>query len=177
MANIIKYHVTIWWDRLWLLFNISFKVNPDSWHLRWLYFDKQLFVIGSTEVSVKRQIKQPSKKSTKNRLHRFVLQRSKCFHKKYKISLTIHPFEALSETARLLFIVDSRNFPARMSQKSTNPMPVPIVKMLPLNETDRMPQPLLREGIFLMAWKMPRKLTSILPSLTLALFECWPFRS
>ena len=66
----------------------------------------------------------------------------------YKL-LTIHPFEAFSDTARLLFIVDSKNFPARKSQNSIIPMPVPIVSMLPLNDTERIPQPLLRDGIFL----------------------------
>ena len=67
--------------------------------------------------------------------------------------LTIHPFEAFSDTALLLFIVDSRNFPARRSQNSMIPMPVPIVSMLPLKDTDRIPQPLFRDGIFLIAYK------------------------
>ena len=67
--------------------------------------------------------------------------------------LTIHPFEAFSDTALLLFIVDSRNFPARKSQNSMIPMPVPIVSMLPLKDTDRIPQPLFRDGIFLIACK------------------------
>jgi len=65
--------------------------------------------------------------------------------------LTTHPLDALKDTARLLFIVDSRNFAARMSQKRTSPIPVPMVKILPLKLTDRIPQPLLRLGIFLIA--------------------------
>jgi hypothetical protein len=65
--------------------------------------------------------------------------------------LTTQPFEALRATALLLFMVDSRNFPARRSQKSKRPIPVPMVKMLPLKVTERIPHPLFREGIFLMA--------------------------
>ena len=67
-------------------------------------------------------------------------------------------------TALFEFMVDSRNLQARRSQKSMRPIPggtqvlavpkcgappVPIVRMLPLKETDRIPQPELREGIFL----------------------------
>ncbi len=70
--------------------------------------------------------------------------------------LTIHPFDDLMLTALLLFMVDSRNFPALRSQKSMTPIPVPMVRMLPLKDTERMPQPLLREGIFLMAWEGTR---------------------
>ena len=66
--------------------------------------------------------------------------------------LTNHPFVHLSVTALLLFMVDSRNFPALRSQKRSIPTPVPMVRRLPLKDTERMPQPLLREGIFLMAW-------------------------
>ena len=71
----------------------------------------------------------------------------------FVVQLTTHPFEAFRVTALLLFIVDSRNFPALRSQNSKSPIPVPMVKILPLKVTDRIPQPLLRLGIFLMAWK------------------------
>ena len=70
----------------------------------------------------------------------------------YKL-LTIHPFEAFNDTARLLFMVDSKNFPALRSQNNIIPIPVPIVSILPLNDTDRIPQPLLREGIFLIFYE------------------------
>ena len=49
----------------------------------------------------------------------------------------------------LEFIVDSRNLLALRSQKSISPIPVPMVRMFPLNETLLIPQPELREGIFL----------------------------
>ena len=65
--------------------------------------------------------------------------------------LTNQPLLALRLTARLLFMVDSRNFCARRSQKSMMPIPVPMVRMLPLKDTDRMPHPLLRDGIFFTA--------------------------
>ena len=48
-------------------------------------------------------------------------------------------------------MVDSRYFPALRSQNRSTPMPVPMVRMLSLKLTERMPQPLFREGIFLMA--------------------------
>ena len=34
------------------------------------------------------------------------------------------------------------------------PMPVPIVSILPLNDTERIPQPLFRDGMFLIFYKM-----------------------
>ena len=50
--------------------------------------------------------------------------------------LTTQPLEALRVTALLEFMVDSRNLEARRSQKSMRPMPVPIVRMFPLKDTD-----------------------------------------
>ena len=44
------------------------------------------------------------------------------------------PLEALRVTA--MFMVDSRRLEARRSQKSMRPMPVPIVRMFPLKDTD-----------------------------------------
>ena len=72
----------------------------------------------------------------------------------YFIFLTIHPFEAFNDTARLLFIVDSKYFPALKSQNNMIPMPVPIVSILPLNDTERIPQPLFRDGMFLIFYKI-----------------------
>ena len=74
------------------------------------------------------------------------LYQSKSIEKKNQILRTVHPFEALSATARLLFIVDSRYFPALKSQKCIMPCPVPIDSILPLNETERIPQTLFRGG-------------------------------
>ena len=65
--------------------------------------------------------------------------------------LTTHPLEALTLTALLLFIVESRNLPALKSQNKMSPIPVPIVSILPLNVTDRIPHPLFLEEIFFMA--------------------------
>ena len=44
-------------------------------------------------------------------------------------------------------MVDSRNLLALRSQKSIRPIPVPMVRMFPLKETLRIPQPELRDGI------------------------------
>ena len=46
-------------------------------------------------------------------------------------------------------MVDSRNLHARKSQNNIRPMPVPIVRIFPLKETLLIPQPELRDGIFL----------------------------
>ncbi len=86
----------------------------------------------------------------------------KTIHVLFEYPLTTHPLDALKDTARLLFIVDSRNFAARMSQKRTSPIPVPIVSMFPLNETDRIPHPLFREGIFLIACNVRASRRSVL---------------
>lgn len=63
--------------------------------------------------------------------------------------LTIHPLDALSVTALLVFMVDSSDFQALRSQKCTTPPPLPTVTMLPLKDTDRTFWPLPLEGIFL----------------------------
>ena len=75
-----------------------------------------------------------------------------------KLTFTIQPLEVFRLTALFVFIVDSRNFPARRSQKSRSPIPVPIVRMLPLKLTERMPHPLFLLGIFLMAWRKNKTL-------------------
>ena len=49
----------------------------------------------------------------------------------------------------LEFMVLSRNLLALRSQNSISPIPVPMVRMLPLKETDLMPHPEFRDGIFL----------------------------
>lgn len=65
------------------------------------------------------------------------------------MQITTHPLEDLRVTARLVFIVDSRNLPARKSQNKITPCPLPIVKMFPLKDTERILFPLFLEGIFL----------------------------
>ena len=59
------------------------------------------------------------------------------------------PLLIISHSYLLEFIVDSRNLLARRSQNNIRPIPVPIVRIFPLNETLLIPQPELREGIFL----------------------------
>ena len=49
----------------------------------------------------------------------------------------------------LEFMVLSRNLLALRSQNSMSPIPVPMVRMFPLKETERIPHPELRDGIFL----------------------------
>ena len=75
-------------------------------------------------------------------------------NRKIKINMfTVHPFETRSDTARLLFMVDSKYFPALKSQKNISPCPVPIVKILPLNETERIPLAPFRDAMFLIFCK------------------------
>ena len=65
--------------------------------------------------------------------------------------LTTQPLEAFNVTALLVFMVDSRNFAARTSQNTMFPPPLPMVKIFPLNETDRILEPLFLDGIFFIA--------------------------
>ena len=66
--------------------------------------------------------------------------------------LTTQPLEALRDTALFVFIVDSKCLPALTSQKSTTPLPLPIVRMLPWNETERILLWPFRDVIFFTAW-------------------------
>ena len=66
--------------------------------------------------------------------------------------LTTQPLEAFKVTALLVFIVDSRNFAARTSQNTMFPPPLPMVRIFPLNETDRILEPLFLDGIFFIAY-------------------------
>ena len=64
---------------------------------------------------------------------------------------TTQPLDALSVTALFVFIVESKNFPARKSQNKITPPPFPIVRIFPLKDTDLILEPLFRDGIFLIA--------------------------
>ena len=75
--------------------------------------------------------------------------------------LTTHPLEALRVTARFVFMVDSRCFWALTSQKSTTPLPFPIVRMLPWKETERMLLCPFRDVIFLTACKHKNNFSNI----------------
>ena len=66
--------------------------------------------------------------------------------------LTTQPLEAFNVTALLVFIVDSRNFAALTSQNTMFPPPLPMVRIFPLNETDRILEPLFLDGIFFIAY-------------------------
>merc|ERR550519_270519 len=48
------------------------------------------------------------------------------------------------------------------------PTPVPIVRMFPLKDTDLIPQPEFREGIFLTAWSVLESRRSVLALLPTA---------
>ena len=84
-----------------------------------------------------------------------------------KETLTVHPLDALSVTALLLFMVDSRNLPALKSQNSKVPTAVPMVRMFPLKDTDRMPPQFCLDEIFLTACNVlesNRSVCALLPT-------------